>query len=107
MAAFRALTIRPTSVDETPAPAGSTEGHLSTTTQPALETQRTLDASHDGESRFRTLAESVPVVVWMTDENNSATYISRYWREYTGRDPQQDLGYKWIEAVHPEDRDRV
>jgi PAS domain S-box-containing protein len=43
----------------------------------------------------------------MTDENNSCTYISGYWREFTGRDPQHDVGYKWIEALHPDDRDRA
>jgi PAS domain S-box-containing protein len=78
-----------------------------TTTQPELESQRTREAHRESESRFRILAEYAPVVVWMTDENNSCTYISPYWREYTGRDPVQDLGRQWIEAVHPEDRDRV
>jgi len=77
------------------------------TTQPALESQRSLDGLRESESRFRILAEWAPIVVWMTDETNSCTYISRYWREYTGRDPQQDLGRTWIEAIHPEDQDRV
>jgi PAS domain S-box-containing protein len=94
-------------VDDTPSPARSTEAFLSTTTQPAYEGQRTLDALRESESRFRTLAECAPIVIWMIDENNSCTFISEYWREYTGRDPQQDLGHKWIEAIHPEDRDRV
>jgi len=80
---------------------------LSTTTQPALGSQRTPEALRESESRFRTLAEHVPVIVWMTDEDNSCTYINRYWREYTGRDPEQDLGRQWIDAIHPEDRDRV
>jgi PAS domain S-box-containing protein len=76
------------------------------TVQP-FEGQRTLDALRESESRFRTLAECAPVVVWMTDVNNGCTYISRYWREFTGRDPAQDLGFKWLEALHPEDRDRA
>ena len=94
-------------MDDTPSSTGSTVGFLSTTTQPAYEVQRTPDALRESESRFRQLAERVPVVVWMTDEDNRCTYINRYWREYTGRDPEQDLGRQWIEAIHPEDRDRV
>ncbi len=78
-----------------------------TATAQTSEGQRTLDALRESESRFRTLAECVPVVVWMTDANSSCTYISGHWREFTGRDPQQDLGYKWVEALHPDDRDRV
>jgi len=101
----------PDSVDETPSPAGSPEGHLSTTTtttvQPTVERQRTLDALRESESRFRTLAECVPVVVWMTDESNRCTYLSPYWREFTGREPQPDLGFNWAEALHPDDRDGV
>jgi PAS domain S-box-containing protein len=76
------------------------------TVQPS-EGQRALDALRESESRFRTLAEFAPVVVWMADEQNGCTYISQYWREFTGRDPQQDLGYKWVEAFHPEDQDRA
>jgi PAS domain S-box-containing protein len=96
-------------VDEIPSQAESTEDELSSTTATVQtsEGQRTLDALRESESRFRTLAECVPVVVWMTDANNSCTYISGYWRELTGRDPQQDLGYKWIEALHPDDQDRA
>src|SRR5262249_3653411 len=57
--------------------------------------------------RFRTLAECAPVVVWMTDPEQRVTYISKYWHEFTGRDPEADLGFGWVEAMHPEDRERA
>jgi PAS domain S-box-containing protein len=69
--------------------------------------RQTLDALRVSEIRFRTLAECAPVVVWMTDAGNRCTYISRYWYEFTGRDPQKDLGYGWVEALHLEDREKV
>jgi PAS domain S-box-containing protein len=78
-----------------------------TVPQSSSDERQALDALRESESRFRLLAERVPVVVWMTDEDNHCTYINRYWREYTGRDPEHDLGRHWIEAIHPEDRDRV
>jgi PAS domain S-box-containing protein len=43
----------------------------------------------------------------MTDPGNKCTYISQHWHEFTGRDPAQDLGFGWIEALHPEDRERA
>jgi PAS domain S-box-containing protein len=43
----------------------------------------------------------------MTDTANNCTYISQYWHEFTGRDPAKDLGFTWIEALHPEDRERA
>jgi len=69
--------------------------------------QSAFDALRESESRFRTLAECAPVVVWVTDVNGSCTYLSKYWREFTGRDPEQDLGDKWVGALHPDDRERV
>lgn len=43
----------------------------------------------------------------MTDTALKCTYISEYWRQFTGRDPAQDLGFTWIEALHPQDRERA
>jgi PAS domain S-box-containing protein len=61
----------------------------------------------ESELRFRTLVECAPVVVWMTDADNRCTYVSGYWREFTGRDPEKDLGFGWVEALHPDDREQV
>ena len=43
----------------------------------------------------------------MTDADLRCTYISKYWQAFTGRDPEQDLGLGWVEALHPEDRERA
>ena len=43
----------------------------------------------------------------MTDTDNKCTYISQYWHRFTGRDPAQDLGTGWFDALHPEDRQRA
>jgi PAS domain S-box-containing protein len=68
---------------------------------------RTLAALRESEARFETLAECAPVVIWMTNTDKACTYISRYWKEFTGRDPGDDLGFKWVEALHPDDRNRA
>ena len=69
--------------------------------------QHTQDALRESELRFRTLAECAPVVVWMTDADIRCTYISKHWQAFTGRDPEKDLGLGWVEALHPEDRERA
>jgi PAS domain S-box-containing protein len=76
-------------------------------TASTVRRRRAQDALRESELRFRTLAECAPVVVWTTDAEARATYISQYWREYSGRDPEQDLGYGWVEVLHPEDRERA
>lgn len=62
-------------------------------------------ALRESESLLQTLAEHAPVVVWVMNAGGSVTYISRYWQEFTGRNAEQDVGFKWAEAIHPEDRE--
>jgi PAS domain S-box-containing protein len=69
--------------------------------------QPTPDAVREGDSLLQTLAAYAPVVVWVMDASGQVTYISRYWQEFTGRDAEQDVGFKWAEAIHPADRDRA
>ncbi|HZH36501.1 MAG TPA: PAS domain-containing protein, partial [Flavisolibacter sp.] len=64
--------------------------------------QRKMEESlRESEQRFRTLAETLPQLVWMTDEKGSYEYASRQWLEYAGLDPK--LESTWKEIVHPED----
>ena len=65
------------------------------------------DALRKSESLLQTLAEHAPVVVWVMDASGQVTYISRYWQEFTGRDSEQDVGFKWAEAIHPDDSERA
>ena len=92
--------VRPVGNSHLNKPSNTVGQHLS-------QWQRTLDALRESDDRFRTLAECAPVVVWMTDVDCRCTYISKYWRQFTGRDPELDLGFKWVEALHPDDRDRA
>ncbi|MCJ8521462.1 diguanylate cyclase (GGDEF)-like protein/PAS domain S-box-containing protein [Pseudorhizobium tarimense] len=65
------------------------------------------EAMRESESRFRLIADSVPVMIWMTDANGSTTYLNRNWLETTGQTEEQALGQGWLDAVHPDDRDIV
>lgn len=62
------------------------------------------------EQRFRQLAESIKEVFWMTDpEKNEMIYISPVYEQIWGRTCQSlyDSPRSFLEAVHPEDRERV
>lgn len=55
---------------------------------------------------LETLLDAPEVMVWMTDERHLCHYVSPALAAFTGiRNPSM-LGLKWIECVHPEDRDR-
>jgi PAS domain S-box-containing protein len=64
---------------------------------------RTEEELRESEERFRALADSAPVLIWMADATGRTTYFNRQWLRYTGRTLEQELGYGWAEGMHPED----
>ncbi len=55
----------------------------------------------ESEKRFRTLAETLPHLVWMTDGQGRQEYASHQWVEYSGLEPSGDD--TWQRMVHPHD----
>jgi PAS domain S-box-containing protein len=64
-------------------------------------------ALRESETRFRDLADSAPAMFWVTDREHSATFLSRGWSDHTGQNMSDALGFGWINAVHPDDRERT
>jgi PAS domain S-box-containing protein len=62
---------------------------------------------HESESRFRSLAERMPHLVWEADARGRATFHNRRWYEYTGSAPDAGLGERWQSYLHPDDRAHV
>jgi PAS domain S-box-containing protein len=62
--------------------------------------ERALVAS---DARFRLLANSAPVLIWMSDSTKAFTWFNRSWLEFTGREPEEELGFGWTEDVHADD----
>lgn len=61
----------------------------------------------ESEARFREMADSAPVMIWVADAMGRFTVLARPWYDFTGQPPRTGLGFGWLEAVHPEDRERV
>jgi PAS domain S-box-containing protein len=59
------------------------------------------------EERFRRLVEVSSQTVWVTNARGEAIEDSPSWRAYTARSYEQWAGWKWLDAVHPDDRDRL
>ncbi|HEY3250896.1 MAG TPA: PAS domain S-box protein, partial [Ignavibacteria bacterium] len=60
----------------------------------------------ESEERFRIMADSSPVMIWMSDEDKSRTYFNKVWLDFTGRSFQLELGNGWADGVHPENLQR-
>jgi PAS domain S-box-containing protein len=57
----------------------------------------------ESENRFRTMADTSPVLIWMADPSKERTYFNKMWLDFTGRALEQEKGYGWAEGVHPDD----
>ncbi len=73
--------------------------------QDVTERREAEEALRASEARFRSMADNAPVVLWLTNAAGSSTYLNRPWYETTGQAPDAGLGYGWLDAVHPDDRE--
>lgn len=57
----------------------------------------------ESEARFRQLADSAPVLIWMSDAEGTCSWLNRPWLEFTGEPLEKQIGDGWERFVHPED----
>jgi PAS domain S-box-containing protein len=67
--------------------------------------RRAEAALRESEERFRSMADTAPVMIWVADPDNRFTFVNKTWLEFTGRSLEQELGEGRARAVHPEDLD--
>ena len=73
--------------------------------QELREAEQRLRAS---ELRWRTMAETLPNLVWTDLPDGQCDWLSSQWGKYTGIPESELLGLRWLEAViHPDDRERT
>ena len=67
------------------------------------DVKRIEQSLRESEERFRTVANSAPVMLWMCDTNKQFTFFNKGWLQFTGRNMLQELGEAWQEGIHPDD----
>jgi PAS domain S-box-containing protein len=87
-------------------PNGEFVGYIGTCID-ITEHRETVEQLRENRARFKTLAESLPQMIWTCLRDGHTDYLSRQWLDYTGRSEAQQLGHGWLEQVHPDDRVKV
>ena len=59
------------------------------------------------EERYRSLTLATSQIVWNTNPQGEMAEDLPMWREFTGQTPAEIQGRGWIDAIHPEDRERT
>src|SRR5262245_22870767 len=71
------------------------------------ERRNAEEAVRRSEERYRSLVQAGAQVVWVTTPKGEIAEDSPEWRWITGQSLEEYLGSGWLDAVHPEDRERV
>jgi len=65
--------------------------------------EKRTTALRESEARFRLMADSAPVLLWMTDTTTRYTFFNQSWLDFTGRSLEEELRLGWAAGVHPDD----
>src|SRR5262249_21755279 len=57
------------------------------------------------EARWRSLTEALPQLVWAALPDGACDYFSTQWTQHTGIPESDLLGWRWLETLHPDDRE--
>ena len=71
------------------------------------ERKKAEAALQSSQELFQTLAEVSPVGIFRTDLQGDTTYVNPKWRELSGLSSEEAFGNGWLNAVHPQDREKL
>lgn len=80
---------------------------LSTTIRDISEQRLVEHALRESEERFRNIANQAPIMIGVSDENGTITFLNKTWLDFRGKTMEEGVTWDWTEGVHPDDFDRV
>ncbi|WP_207460569.1 response regulator [Azospirillum sp. SYSU D00513] len=72
-----------------------------------LRRKWTETALRENEAKFRTLADSIPQLAWMTDPDGSVEWFNKRWYDFSDTGLEEMKGWGWRDVLHPDYAERV
>src|SRR6185503_4003513 len=61
----------------------------------------------ESEERFRLIADSAPVPIWVTKVDRRRSFVNRAYVDFLGITYEQAVDYDWRAIIHPDDEERI
>jgi PAS domain S-box-containing protein len=71
------------------------------------ERKKSEKALKESQQLFQTLSQASPVGIFRTKPDGYTTYVNPKWMELSGLTFDEAIGFGWLKAVHPDDREQV
>jgi PAS domain S-box-containing protein len=65
--------------------------------------KRAEEALRLSNERFRMMANSAPVLIWIADHTKARSWFNNGWLDFTGRSLEQEQGFGWTQSLHEDD----
>jgi PAS domain S-box-containing protein len=72
----------------------------------AIERAHAEAALRESEARFRSMADSAPVMIWINGAETGCEFVNQAYLDFFGKELNEVLGFGWAPAAHPEDGER-
>jgi PAS domain S-box-containing protein len=72
-----------------------------------VERARAEAELRESEARFRDIADTAPVLIWVTAQDRTRAFVNQTYVDYNGGTYEEARLADWRAVIHPDDQDRI